>query len=92
MKWSALVLAAGLAIPVWCQTSAAKDVGSGAAAIGKGTAGAVGNLATLHPIGAASSLGQGVAKGGTHIAVGAGKGVGKLSKAAGSGLKKLIHL
>lgn len=89
-----IILGLFLTLPAWCQSAAgaARDVGSGAATIGKGTAGAVGNLATGHPINAASSLGNGVGKGGAHIALGAGKGAAKLGKTAGSGLKKLTHL
>jgi hypothetical protein len=91
MKRSTLLLSFLLAVPAWC-ASAARDVGAGAANIGKGTAGAVGNLATGHPINAAASLGKGVGKGGTQVAMGAGKGVGKLGKGVGVGLKKLTRL
>jgi hypothetical protein len=76
----------------WCQSTGVKDIGSGAATIGKGTAGAVGNLATGHPVNAAASLGKGVGKGGTRVAIGAGKGAYKVSKGVGVGLKKLTHL
>jgi hypothetical protein len=103
MKYAACVLIFTVALPAWCQSSAAGNVGSGAATIGKsaasgaydvgkGTAGALGNLATGHPINAATSLGKGVGKGGAHVAIGTGKGVAKMGKGAGMGLKKLLHL
>lgn len=67
------------------KSNPAKEVGSGAANVGKGTAASVGNLATGHPVKSATSLGKGVGKGGAQIATGTGKAVGK-------GLKKLTHL
>lgn len=38
------------------------------------------------------SFGKGVGQGGAHMAVSTGKGLGKMGKAAGIGLKKLTHL
>ena len=64
-----------------------KGAANGAADIGKGTAGALGTLATGHPISAATSLGHGAAKAGTHVAVGTGKGAGKLPAAPAPDLR-----
>lgn len=82
--------------------SAGGDVGSGAGDIGKGTAGAAGNVAkgtgkgavdlvTLHPIDAAGNVGKGAAVGGKDLAVGAGKGTGKIAKGTGRGIGHLFH-
>src|ERR1700676_5418642 len=51
-----------------------EDIGKGA---GKGTAGAAGNLVTLHPGSAATDLGKGAAGAGKDVGVGAGKGAAK---------------
>jgi hypothetical protein len=65
-------------------------VGRAAADVGKGTAGAAADLATLHPIDAATSLGKGGAKAGTHVATGTVKGTAKVGKGIGKGIKKIL--
>lgn len=78
-----------------------KEIGSGAANIGTGTAKGAGNLAkgtgkgavdlvTLHPINAATSVGKGAAVGGKDVAVGTVKGTGKIGKGIGKAFKKLF--
>jgi hypothetical protein len=65
---------------------AAKGVGHVAEGAGKGVA----DLATLHPIGAATALGSGGVSGGKDIAVGAAKGAGQIAKGIGRGLKHIF--
>ena len=62
----------------------------GAADVGKGAAGAAGNLVTLHPIDAGVSAGKGVGKGGKDVAVGAVKGTGKVARGVGKTVKKIL--
>ena len=62
-------------------TSPGKDVG-------KGTAGAAGNLVTLHPGKAGADLGKGAAGAGKDVGVGAGKGVGKIGEGTAKGIGK----
>jgi hypothetical protein len=79
----------------------AKEIASGAGDLGKGAAKGAGNVAqgvgkgaldlvTLHPIGAAASLGKGVGVGGKDVAVGTVKGTGKIGKGLGKAVKKLF--
>ena len=81
--------------------SAGGEMASGAGDIGKGTAKGAGNLAagtgkgavdlaTLHPIDAATDVGKGGAKAGTHIAVGTVKGTGKIATGVGKGIKHIF--
>ena len=70
-------------------TSPGKDVGKGGEDVGKGTAGAVGNVATLHPGNAAADLGKGAAGAGKDVGVGAGKGAGKIGEGSAKGIGKL---
>jgi hypothetical protein len=67
----------------------AKGVGRGTESMAKGTAGSVGNLATGHPVMAASSLGKGAAGLGKDSGKGAVKGTAKAGKGLGGGIKKL---
>jgi len=82
-------------------TSAKHDVGSGAGDIGKGAAKGAGSaakgagkgavdLATLHPINAATDLGVGAAKTGKNVGVGTVKGTGKILKGAGKAIKHVL--
>lgn len=70
-----------------------EDIGKGAAKgtgdLAKGTAGAVGNLARGNVGGAGASLGKGAAGMGKNVAVGTGKGVGKIGKGIGGEFKRL---
>ncbi|HEX5228819.1 MAG TPA: hypothetical protein VFW44_13965 [Bryobacteraceae bacterium] len=80
---------------------AAKEIGSGAGDIGKGTAKGAGSaakgagkgavdLVTLHPIDAAASVGKGAAAAGTNVGVGAAKGTGKIGKGIGKAIRKIF--
>jgi hypothetical protein len=82
-------------------TSAKHDVGSGAGNLGKGagkaalsaakgTGKAAGDLATLHPINAASDLGRGAVGVGKNAGTGAVKGTGKILKGTGKAIKHLF--
>lgn len=84
------------------QTSPGADVGHGAGDIGKGTAKGAGaaakgvgkgaaDLATLHPIGAATNVGKGAVVAGKDVGVGAAKGTGKIAKGTGRGIGKIFH-
>jgi len=77
------------------------DIGSGAANIGTGAAKGAGNLAkgtakgavdlaTLHPIDAATSVGGGAVSAGKDVTVGTAKGVGKMTRGVGRALKKVF--
>lgn len=81
--------------------SAGKEIGSGAASIGTGAAKGAGDaakgagkgaldLVTLHPIGAAASVGGGAIAAGKDVGVGTVKGTGKIAKGVGHGLRKLF--
>jgi len=68
-------------------------VAGGAKAVGaaaKGTAKGVGDLVTLHPIDAATSVGKGAAYAGKDVTVGAVKGTGKVAKGIGGVFKKIF--
>jgi hypothetical protein len=80
---------------------AAHDMGSGAANIGEGAGKAAGSaakgtvkgaadLATLHPVGAATAIGGGAASAGKDVAVGSAKGVGKITRGVGKLFKKVL--
>lgn len=62
----------------------------GAGSVAKGTAKGVGNLVTLHPVGAASSVGKGGAGAGKDIAVGTAKGTGKMVRGVGKAFKRIL--
>jgi hypothetical protein len=62
----------------------------GAGEVAKGTAGAAGDLVTLHPIDAGVSAGKGAGKGGKDVAVGAVKGTGKVVRGVGKTVKKIL--
>jgi hypothetical protein len=62
----------------------------GAGDVAKGTAGAAGDLVTLHPIDAGVSAGKGAGKGGKDVAVGAVKGTGKVVRGVGKTVKKIL--
>ena len=62
----------------------------GAGSIAKGTAKGVGDLVTLHPIGAATSVGKGTAGAGKDIGVGAVKGTGKMARGVGKVFKRIL--
>jgi len=77
------------------------EIGSGAAAIGKGTAKGAGHLVmgagkgaadlvTLHPVDAAASVGKGAGTAGKDVGTGAVKGGVRITKGAGKGLKKIL--
>ena len=77
------------------------EIGSGAAAIGKGTAKGAGHLAmgagkgaadlvTLHPVDAAASVGKGAGAAAKDVGTGAVKGGVRITKGAGKGLKKIL--
>src|SRR5258708_5707684 len=83
------------------QTSAKRDVGSGAGDIGKGAAKGAGSaakgtgkaaadLVTLHPINAATDLGKGAVNTGKNVGVGTVKGTGKILKGTGKAIKHLF--
>lgn len=83
------------------QPGAAREIGSGAATIGTGTAKGAGALAkgtgkgavdlvTLHPINAGASIGKGAASAGKDVSVGAVKGTGKVGKGVGRAIKKIF--
>jgi hypothetical protein len=83
------------------ERGAGKEIGSGAGDIGKGTAKGAGNLAkgtgkgavdlvTLHPINAATSIGNGAGEAGKDVTVGTVKGTGKIGKGIGKAFKKLF--
>jgi hypothetical protein len=78
-----------------------REIGSGAGDIGKGAAKGAGNLAkgtgkgaldlvTLHPINAATSLGEGAGAAGKDVGVGTLKGTAKIGKGIGQGIKKIF--
>ena len=80
---------------------AAHDVGSGAASIGEGAGKAAGSaakgaakgaadLATLHPVGAATAVGGGAATAGKDVAVGSAKGAGKITRGVGKLFRKVL--
>jgi hypothetical protein len=82
-------------------TSAKHEVRSGAGDIGKGAAKGVGSaakgtgkaaadLATLHPINAATDLGKGAVGTGKNVGVGAVKGTGKIVKGTGKAIKHIL--
>ena len=66
-----------------------KGAGKGAGSMAKGTAGAAGDLVTLHPIDAGASLGKGAGGLGKDVGVGTAKGAAKIGKGAGEGVGKL---
>lgn len=66
-----------------------KGAGKGAASMAKGTAGAAGDLVTLHPVDAGASLGKGAGGLGKDVGVGTAKGTAKIGKGTGKGLGKL---
>src|ERR1700746_3719391 len=66
-----------------------KGAGKGAESLGKGTAGAAGNLVTLHPGHAAADLGKGAGGAGKDVGVGTGKGAAKIGKGSAQGIGKL---
>lgn len=65
---------------------AAKGAGHAAEGVGKGAA----DLATLHPIDAATDAGKGGVSAGKDVAVGTTKGTGKVFKGIGKGLKHIF--
>ncbi|HTD56244.1 MAG TPA: hypothetical protein VK670_12730 [Silvibacterium sp.] len=67
-----------------------KGVGKGAGSLAVGTGKGAVDLATLHPIDAATDIGKGGAKAGTHIAVGTVKGTGKVVTGVGKGIKHIF--
>jgi len=67
-----------------------KGVGKGAASAAKGTGKAAADLATLHPINAATDLGKGAAGAGAHLGIGAAKGTGKILKGTGKAIKHIL--
>jgi hypothetical protein len=80
---------------------AAHDMGSGTANIAEGAAKGAGSaakgtvkgaadLATLHPIDAATAVGGGAASAGKDVAVGSAKGVGKITRGVGKLFKKVL--
>jgi hypothetical protein len=80
---------------------AAKDVGSGAADIGKGTLKGAGSVAkgtgkgavdlvTLHPVAAAGSVGKGAVGAGKDITVGTAKGTGKIARGVGKAVRHVL--
>jgi hypothetical protein len=72
----------------------AGDVAGGAAKgagnLGKGTAKGAADLATLHPIGAGTSVARGAASAGKNVGVGAAKGTGKIAKGIGKAFKHIL--
>ncbi len=80
---------------------AGKDIGSGAGDVGVGAAKGTGaaakgvgkgavDLATLHPVNAAASVGKGAAVAGKDVGVGSAKGAGKITRGIGKAFKKLF--
>ena len=65
---------------------AAKGAGSAAKGVGKGAA----DLATLHPVDAATSVGKGAAGAGKDAGVGAVKGTAKITKGLGRAIKHIF--
>jgi hypothetical protein len=106
VRW--MVLGLVLVSSGWAQSNvdhqepgAGRQIGGGAATIGKGAAkgtgdlakGAakgVGNLATLHPIDAGVSVGKGAGSAGKDLTVGTVKGTAKVTNGIGKGLKKIL--
>jgi|SRR5579884_1535701 len=106
----ALACCAALSMFAWGQSGyerkhasrgAGKDIGGGAADIGKGTAKGAGHLlegtgkgvldlATLHPVDAGASAGKGALTAGKDVGVGAVKGSARIGKGIGKGLKKIF--
>jgi len=74
--------------------SGAGNIGTGAAKgagnLAKGTGKGVVDLATLHPINAAGSVGKGAAAAGKDVGVGTVKGTGKMAHGIGRAVKKLF--
>jgi hypothetical protein len=68
----------------------AKGAGKGALSAAKGTGKAVGDLATLHPINAATDLGKGAVGVGKNVGVGTVKGAGKIIKGTGKAIKRVF--
>jgi len=68
-----------------------KGVGKGAGSLAKGTAGAAGDLVTLHPVDAGASLGKGAVGLGKDAGVGTAKGTAKIGKGAGRGVGHLFR-
>jgi len=66
-----------------------KGAGKGAESMGKGTAGAAGDLVTGHPVDAGASLGKGAGGLGKDVGVGTAKGAAKIGKGVGGEFKKL---
>lgn len=96
------MLSLGLAFAslTWAD-GAARDVGSGAADIGKGTLKGAGSVAkgtgkgavdlvTLHPVAAAGSVGKGAVGAGKDITVGTAKGTGKIARGVGKAVKHVL--
>jgi hypothetical protein len=82
-------------------TSAKRDLGTGAGDIGKGAAKGAGSaakgtgkaavdLVTLHPINAATDLGKGAASTGKNVGVGTVKGTAKILRGTGKAIKHLF--
>jgi hypothetical protein len=63
-----------------------KGAGHAAEGVGKGAA----NLATLHPIDAAASVGKGGASAGKDVGVGTVKGTAKVTKGIGRAIKHIF--
>ncbi len=62
----------------------------GAGAAAKGTAKGAGDLVTLHPIDAATSVGKGAGRAGKDASVGAVKGTAKVTKGVGRAIKHIF--
>jgi hypothetical protein len=95
-----LSLAVFLTSSAWAE-GAAKDVGNGAADIGKGTLKGAGSVAkgtgkgavdlvTLHPVQAAGSVGKGALGAGKDVTVGTAKGTGKIARGVGKAIKHVL--
>ena len=93
-------LGLALASLTWAD-GAARDVGSGAADIGKGTLKGAGSVAkgtgkgavdlvTLHPVAAAGSVGKGAVGAGKDVTVGTAKGTGKIARGVGKAFKHVL--
>jgi len=67
-------------------TGAAKGAGN----LAKGTAKGAVDLATLHPIDAATSVAGGAASAGKNVAVGTATGAGKITRGVGRAIKKVL--
>jgi hypothetical protein len=89
------------ALSAWSQSSPGKDIGGGAADIGKGPVKAAGSaakgvakgtadLVTLHPVSAVGAVGKGAAGAGKDVAVGTVKGTGKIVKGVGKVFGKIF--